>query len=107
MLNICTVVYSYSCVQQTFQLFAVLLFLYVIGFINTASTDSRFVLFWGNDVYRPADSVLFRYAVIVIVYVIIGTHRSAPVTTLYNVNFDTYSRQHRTVPFMYCACSCS
>ena len=57
---------------QTFQLFAVLLFLYVIGIINTASTDSRFILFWGSDIYHPADSTLFRYAVIVIVYTIIG-----------------------------------
>lgn len=59
-------------INKTFQVWAAVFFLVVVGFENTATKDPDGGVRKSSDSYQAEHSRVYRYAVAVLVYVVIG-----------------------------------
>jgi meckelin len=59
-------------INKTFQVWAAVFFLVVVGFENTATKDPDGSVTKDSNAYKAEYSRVYRYAVAVLVYIVIG-----------------------------------
>ena len=72
------------------QIFAVTLFLYVVGIENWATMSPVSQLSYGQDDYELPQSRIFRFAVAGLVYIVIGTFTTLAIEVLGGIEQDLH-----------------
>ncbi|XP_053401621.1 meckelin-like isoform X2 [Mercenaria mercenaria] len=80
-------------INKTFQVWAAVFFLVVVGFENTATKDPDGSVTKDSNAYKAEYSRVYRYAVAVLVYVVIGVLQWIFFTFIYERFFEDKVRQ--------------